>query len=98
MSGLVLENQTLVALDSLEHGRLLDGPGADVRPFLLSRFVVFLRVRDLPSRVPVVGELFEERGLDAGGLLRLWSAMFQRSQTTDSPAGGVAQLFATLAQ
>lgn len=67
----VLDNETLVALNSLVDDGLLDGPLADVGPFLTLLFGagrVLLRVRGLPSLVPVVGELLKEVGLDGGGL------------------------------
>lgn len=66
VSSLVLDDETLVALNALEDGRLLNGPGADVGPFLLGVFL--LRVRNLPAVFPVVGELLEERSLDGSRL------------------------------
>lgn len=67
----VLDNETLIALHSLVDDGLLDGPLADVGPFLtllVGAGRVLLRVRGLPSLVPVVGELLKEVGLDGGGL------------------------------
>lgn len=78
VSRLVLEHETLVALDTLEHAGLLNRPGADVCPLLLGGLVVLLGVRDLPARFPVVGELFVERCLDGSRLLEIMSARVQR--------------------
>lgn len=64
----VLKNQTLVASNAREDVWLLDRPLANVGPVFLALGVLLLRIRDLPSRLPVLGELFEERGLYAGGL------------------------------
>ena len=69
VGSLVLEDETLIAVDALEDDGLLDVPVADVLPFFLC--VLLLRVRWLPSRVPVVGELLEEWCLKGGGLDRL---------------------------
>lgn len=44
VSGLVFEHETLVALNALENTGLLNGPGADIRPFLLGGLVVLLCV------------------------------------------------------
>jgi hypothetical protein len=68
VSSLVLDNQTLVTLHALQHGRLLDGPGTNVRPLLIVGLDVLLRVRRLPSGLPVVCELLEEWRLELGGL------------------------------
>jgi hypothetical protein len=73
MGGLVLDDQTFVALNALQLGRLLDGPVADVGPFLLGAgacLLFLLGVRRLPPCVPVICELFKERGLQTGGLSR----------------------------
>lgn len=56
VSGLVLEHETLVAFNGTQDGWLLDGPCANVCPFFLC--VLLFGVRCLPSRVPVIGELF----------------------------------------
>ncbi|KAH9809187.1 hypothetical protein Tdes44962_MAKER06215 [Teratosphaeria destructans] len=66
MGSLVLEHETLVAVDAAEDGGLLDTPGADVLPLLLG--VLLLGVAGLPSAVPAVGELLEEGGFEGGGL------------------------------
>lgn len=68
VSSLVLDDETLVALNTLQDGRLLDGPGANVRPLLIVGLDVLLCVRGLPSALPVVCELLKERGLECGGL------------------------------
>jgi hypothetical protein len=57
MSGLVLNDQTLIALHTLQHGGLLYSPVADISPLLLSRLVILLCVRSLPSTLPIVREL-----------------------------------------
>lgn len=50
VGSLVFQDEALVAIDALEHCRLLDGPCADVGPLLLGRLVVdLLGVRRLPS-------------------------------------------------
>jgi hypothetical protein len=71
VSSLVLDNETLVALDALQDSGLLDGPGTDVRPLLVVGLDVLLCVRGLPSALPVVCELLEEGSLECGGLVRL---------------------------
>lgn len=71
VSGLVLDNQALVALHSLVDGGLLDGPLADVRPLLLllaCALEVLLCVGRLPSCLPVIGELLKEWTLEVCGL------------------------------
>ena len=42
VSRLVLEDETLVALDALEDVRLFNSPVADIGPFLLAAFRVLL--------------------------------------------------------
>jgi hypothetical protein len=64
----VLDNKTFIALDALVLYGLFNGPLANISPFLLGARCVLLRVRGLPSLVPVVGELLEEVGLDNGRL------------------------------
>jgi hypothetical protein len=54
----VLEHQTLVANDAWENLRLFDRPLANIGPVFVALRVLLLRVGDLPSCVPVVGELF----------------------------------------
>jgi hypothetical protein len=68
MSSLVLDNQSLVALHALEYRRLLDGPSTNVCPLLIVGLDILLCVRGLPSGLPVVGELLEERCLEFCGL------------------------------
>ena len=71
VSSLVLDDKTLVALNALQDGRLLDGPGTNVCPLLIVGLDVLLCVRGLPSALPVVCELLEERSLECGGLSSL---------------------------
>jgi len=66
MRGLVLEDQTLVAVHAAKNRGLLDRPGSDILPLLLG--LLLLGVRDAPSALPVVGELLEEGGLEGCGL------------------------------
>jgi hypothetical protein len=68
VSSRVLDNKTLITIDSLVLNGLLDGPLADVCPFLLGASCILLRVRGLPSLVPIVGELLKEVGLKCGRL------------------------------
>lgn len=68
VSGLVLDDQTVVSLNALENGRLLNGPGTDVSPFFLAVLDVLLSGRWLPPRFPVVGELFQEGSFQGSGL------------------------------
>lgn len=68
VSSLVLDDETLVALNTLQDGGLLNGPVTDVRPFLIVGLDVLLGVRGLPPSLPVVCELFKERCLECGGL------------------------------
>jgi hypothetical protein len=69
VSGGVLQHETLIASDAGEDGRLLDRPLSNVGPVLLALGVLLLRVGDFPSRIPVVGELFEEGRFQGGRLL-----------------------------
>ena len=64
---LSLGHQTEVALDDGRLG-LLDRPLADVRERLAADGRLLGRLRRGPARVPVLGELFEERRLDFRGL------------------------------
>lgn len=57
VGGGILDDETLVALDALEFVRLLDRPLTNVSPFLLLTLRVFLGMRGLPSRLPIIGEL-----------------------------------------
>jgi hypothetical protein len=68
VSGRVLNNKTLVALNTLEDGGLLNGPLADVSPVFIRLGVILLRVGALPAGLPVVGELLEEGSLERGRL------------------------------
>jgi hypothetical protein len=68
VSSLVLDDQSLVALHALQNRGLLNGPCADVCPLLVIGLDILLRVRRLPSVLPVVCELLEERRLELGGL------------------------------
>lgn len=61
----VLHDEALVAHDSGEDGGLFDGPCANVCPLLIVFLGILLLGRgSLPSRLPVVGELFEEGCLE----------------------------------
>lgn len=64
--GLVLQNETFVAVDALELGRFLDIPGSYILPLLLS--LLLLSVGYTPPGVPVVGELLQERCLESSRL------------------------------
>jgi len=68
VSSLVLQHETFVALQTLENKRFLNLPCTNVCPLLLVRLGVLLGVGSLPSCLPVVGELLEERGIDVAGL------------------------------
>jgi hypothetical protein len=71
VGSLVLDDQALVALNALQFSWLLNGPVANVGPFLLGGGVLlffFLGMGRLPPRVPVVCELFQEGGLQVGRL------------------------------
>lgn len=68
VSSRVLDNKTLITVDSLVLNGLLDGPLANVCPFLLGTGCILLRVRGLPSLVPIVGELLKEVGLECSRL------------------------------
>jgi len=69
MSSLVLDNEAFVALNTLENSWLFDGPSADILPLLFSVLIgFFLGMRCLPSCIPVICELLEERSLEFGGL------------------------------
>lgn len=70
VSSRVLHDQTLVALNSLEDGGLLNSPLANEGPVLLGLGVVLLRVRELPPGLPVISELLQEGSLKRGGLDR----------------------------
>lgn len=67
VGGDILDNKTLIALHALVDGRLLNGPLADVGPLLVA-LRLLLGVRGLPSLLPVISKLFEERSLKLGGL------------------------------
>ena len=84
VSGGVLDNKTLIALDTFDLERLLDRPLADVSPFLrvfVGAGHVLLRMGRLPPGLPVIGELLEEIGLNGGGLQK-------QARSVDVPAGG----------
>lgn len=73
VSGGVLDDKTLVAVNSLVLVGLLNSPLANVGPFLfllslVGAASVLLGVRRLPSGLPVIGELLQEVRLDGGGL------------------------------
>lgn len=66
----VLDYKTFVAVHSLVHMWLLDGPLSNVCPFLVlvRALGILLGVGWLPSGLPVVCELFKEVTLDGGRL------------------------------
>lgn len=71
VSSRVLNDKTLVALNALENGGLLNSPLANICPLLLvlaSVLHVLLGVRGLPSRLPIVCELLKEGRLEVGRL------------------------------
>lgn len=68
MGGNVLDNQTLIAHNTREDGRLLNSPLANVLPVLFGLGVLLLSVRWGPSRVPVISELLEEGCFDGSRL------------------------------
>ena len=55
--GRVLDDQTLIAFNTLEDGRLFDSPLTDVGPVLLGLGVVLLGAGTLPPGLPVISEL-----------------------------------------
>ena len=60
VGSLVLEDQTLVILNTLQHEGFLDLPVADVCPLFVGVGAdIFLRIRGLPSCAPVIGELLK---------------------------------------
>lgn len=63
----ILDHKALVALHALVDLGFLNSPLADVCPFLRVCGVL-LRVGGLPPRVPVAGELLQERSLQRGWL------------------------------
>jgi hypothetical protein len=92
VSSLVLDDQTLVALDALEDGGLLNGPGTNVRPLLVVGADILLCVRRLPSALPVVCELLEEGSLERSRLW-VWLACIAIKASSESPTVNVG--FAT---
>jgi len=80
VSGLVLEHETLVAVDGAEHSWLLDRPGTDVLPLLFG--LLLLGVGHSPSVFPVIGELLEEWGFE-GSWLVVVSAAYRRQGSSD---------------
>lgn len=69
MSSRVLDNQSLVAFNTLVLGGFLNSPFADICPlFIVLISGILLRVGRLPSLAPVIGKLLEEVGLDGSGL------------------------------
>lgn len=99
VSGGVLDDKALVALNALVDSRLLNGPLANVRPLLVA-LCVLLGVRGLPPLLPVVGELLEERRLKLGRLYSLCISKHARLLRLDKILGrrvlssGLAKLLA----
>jgi hypothetical protein len=67
----ILDDETFVTLHARVDSGLLYGPLSNVRPVFLTLWILLLRVRDFPSRLPVISELFEEGGFERGGLLEV---------------------------
>ena len=68
MSCWVLYNQSLVSLNPLQDSGFFDRPLSNVCPLLISLRVFLLCMRWLPSRFPIIGELFKEGCFDIWGL------------------------------
>lgn len=68
VSSWVLDNKTLVALNSLEDSGLLNRPLADVSPVLIGLGVILLGVGTLPAGLPVISELLQEGSLEGSRL------------------------------
>lgn len=75
MGGRILDDQTLVALNGLEHMRFFDRPRANVSPLFVGLRVLLFGMRWLPPGLPVICKLFEKWRLDVGRLKRSKSAM-----------------------
>lgn len=74
VSGSVLDDKPLIALDTLVLEGLLDRPFTNIGPFLLLLVLVggggiLLGVGRLPPCLPVIGELLKEVCLDGGRLV-----------------------------
>lgn len=70
MSGGILQHQTLIALDTLEHGGFFDGPLPDVSPVFVRGGIFLLGMGRSPSLIPVIGELLQEGSFEGGRLKR----------------------------
>lgn len=73
VSGRVLDNKSLVTVDTLIRDRLLNSPLANICPFLLflvGASCVLLSSGWLPPLVPTIGELLEKIGLESGRLIK----------------------------
>ena len=68
VSSRILDDKALVASDARKHSRLFNSPLSNIGPVLVGFGVLLLGVRRSPPRLPVVGELLEERGFEVGGL------------------------------
>jgi len=68
VSGRVLDDQTLVAFNTLEDSGLLDRPLANVGPVLLGLGIILLCGGALPPGLPIVGKLLKEGSLEGSRL------------------------------
>jgi hypothetical protein len=68
VGGGVFQHETLVTLDTLEDGRLLNSPLSNIGPVLLRVGVGLLGMGGSPSLLPVIGKLLDEGTLDGGRL------------------------------
>jgi len=80
MSSSVLDDKTLIALDTLEDMWFFNSPFTNICPFLIlvGILCVLLSMRWLPSLLPVVSELLDEIALDLGWLEDCVSTASQR--------------------
>jgi hypothetical protein len=60
MRSCVLDDEAFVALHAWVDSGFLYRPLSNIHPVLFALGVLLLRVRNLPSCLPVIGELFEE--------------------------------------
>jgi hypothetical protein len=58
----ILDDEAFVALHARVDSGLLYRPLSNVRPVFFTLGVLLLRMRNLPSCLPVISELFEEGG------------------------------------
>jgi hypothetical protein len=70
MGSWVLEDEAFVALHARVDSGLLYRPFSNVRPVFFTLGVLLLRMRNLPSCLPVISELFEEGSFQGGRLCK----------------------------